>query len=295
MTSTSSFASLLRSSRLATYDRSISQVYTTPLKKKANWGLKRDLPKVIRTKYVTIGALDTSEHQTPWESGNSKVLFVKRWKENFYHSKRPAPRLDTETHNIVRMTPAQFNRFLGQVSKLEPQFQALLKKKELVPEQVFEYLNVTFAESPASESPVGPTYSDYYNTPDAPAYPVEGRILNAEKHGHAVGIAGVVAFLPKRHSMSLRQLGDRRVRTFYVESAHIDDEGKPKVMLTTTPPGAASLPFMLNFDDDVEEPFTSSNMFLKRKESIGKVDDQIKANPDHDKLMSRIAGLINKN
>ncbi|CAO3623323.1 unnamed protein product [Mucor hiemalis] len=261
MTTTNSFASLLRSSRLATYDRSISQVYTTPLKKKANWGLKRDLPKVIRTKYVTIGALDTSDIK---HLGNRAT--------------RPAPRLDTETHNIVRITPAQFNRFLGQVSKLAS-IPSIVKEERI--------------ESPA-ESPVGPTYSDYYDK-EAPAYPVEGRILNAEKHGHAVGIAGVVAFLPKRHSMRLRQLGDRRVRTFYVESAHIDDEGKPKVVLTTTPPGTASLPFMLNFDDDVEEPFTSSHMFLKRKESIGRVDDHIKANPDHDKLMSRIAGLINKN
>ncbi|KAG1109473.1 hypothetical protein G6F42_015645 [Rhizopus arrhizus] len=263
------FASLLRNSRLASYDRTINQVYTTPLKRKqiGDWGLKRNLPTVIRTRYATIEALDTAEHQTPWQSGNDKVLFVKRWKENFPESRRPAPRSDKHTYNIAKMTPVDFRRFLQQCAKRAPEFQHL----------------------------VGPTYSDY--TSDEP-YSVEGRILNAGRHGHAVGIGGVVAHLPKRHSLGLRQLGDRRVRTFYVESAHIDDEGKPKVVLTMTPPGTASLPFMLAFDDvadDQHQTMTTSEMFLTRKQSIGKVrddQDQAKANPNHDALMSRITGLI---
>ena len=285
-----SFATLLRNSRLATFDRSVKQVYTAPLKLKKGWGLKRDLPSVVRTKYVTIDALDTSEHQTPWQSGNASVLFIKRWKENFPASTKPAPRSETETFNIVKMAPVEFRRFLTACSKLAPEFQQLLSKKELVPDQVFEYLNVTFKESP-EESPVGPTYSDVVTEE---SYPVEGRILNASKHGHAVGIAGVVAFLPKRHSMKLRHLGDPVVRTFYVESAHIDDEGKPQVILTTTPPGTASLPFMLNFDDNVQD-IPVSRMFLTKSNYTDKVkEDHVKANPDHDKLMSRIADLINK-
>jgi hypothetical protein len=292
----SSFASLLRSSRLASYDRSINQVYTTPLKRKqvGDWGLKRNLPTVIRTRYATIEALDTAEHQTPWQSGNSQVLFVKRWKENFPDSKKPAQRHDQYTHNIAKMTPAQFNRFVKHVSKQAPAFQQLLKSKKMVPDQMYEYLQISFAES-AAESPVGATYSEYTRDPNQ-AYPVEGRILNSLKYGHAVGVGGVVAFLPRRHSMGLRQLGDRRVRTFYVESAHIDDEGKPKVVLTLTPPGQASLPFMLAFEEDTTtNTMSTQDMFLTRKESIGRVKDDdkhVKANPDHDKLMSRIAGLI---
>lgn len=289
-----SFASLLRSSRLATFDRTIAQVYTTPLKNKktGDWGLKRNLPTVIRTRYATIEQLDTAEHQTPWQPGDSKVLFVKRWKENFPDSKRPVARLDRETHNIVEMTPAEFKRFLNVCSISEPKFQQLLKEKKIVPDQIFEYLNVTFKTSPA-EKPVGPTYSDF--TTDE-AYSVEGRILNSARHGHAVGIAGVVAFLPKRHSAGLRHLGDRRVRTFYVESARIGQDGKPHVDLTMTPPGTASLPFMLTFDESEQENTVKySRMFLTRNESIGRVtEDKSIANPDHDKLMSRIADLINK-
>ncbi|KAG2204671.1 uncharacterized protein EV154DRAFT_536761 [Mucor mucedo] len=285
------FASLLRGSRLATYDRSIAQVYTTPLKHKqiGDWGLKRNLPTVIRTRYATIEQLDTAEHQTPWQPGDSQVLFVKRWKENFPASKKPVPRLDSPTHNIVEMTPAEFNRFLHSCSLLSPSFQHLLKKKELVPEQVFDYLNVTFKES-AAQKPVGPTYSDY-DTEEV--YPVQGRILNAERHGHAVGIAGVVGFLPKRHSMGLRQTGNRKVRQFYVESAKIDEEGKPHVLLTLTPPGAASLPFMLAFDEDepAQVAVKTNRVFLTKKPLE---DDNLTPHPDHDKLMSRIADLINK-
>ncbi|CEP11324.1 hypothetical protein [Parasitella parasitica] len=291
----STFASLLRNSRLASYDRTISQVYTTPSKHKhiGDWGLKRNLPTVIRTRYATIEALDTAEHQTPWQSGNSKVLFLKRWKENFPESKKPAPRSDSQAFNIAKMSPVDFERFLQRCAKRAPEFQQLVKRKELVPDQLYDYLNISFARS---DDLVGPTYSDHAS--DQP-YSVEGRILNAGRHGHAVGVGGVVAHLPKRHSLELRQLGDRRVRTFYVESAYIDDEGKPKVVLTVTPPGTASLPFLLAFDDVVDDKhrtITTAEMFLTRRESIGKVrdnQDQTQANPKHDDLMSRIAGLIN--
>lgn len=292
-----SFASLLRNSRLASYDRSISQVYTAPAKYKqvGDWGLKRTLPTVIRTKYATFEALDTQEHQTPWKAANNQVLFVKRWKENFPKSEKPVPRTDVETHNIAKMTPGDFQRFLQQCARLEPEFQQLLKKKELVPEQVFEFLQVTFADNP-SDVPVGPTYSSY--TPDQ-SYPVEGRILNGRKHGHAVGVGGVVAFLPKRHSINLRHLGDKKVRTFYVESAYIDDEGKPRVVLTTKPAESDSAPFTLSFDGLYDDTPTihTRDLFLTRSDSLGIIqddDDRVQANPDHDELMSRIADLIHK-
>ncbi|KAI8886946.1 hypothetical protein K501DRAFT_283550 [Backusella circina FSU 941] len=290
-----SFGSLLRNSRLASYDRSINQVYTTSAKRKAvgDWGLKRNLPNVIRTRFVNIQQLDTAEHQTPWQSGESQVMFVHRWKENFPQaSKRPMPRADQIHHNIVQMTPAHFRRFLKQCAQKEPQFQAALKKKTLVPEQVFEYLNVSFTEGPA-EGVVGPTYAEInepFNTM------VEGRILNAGKRGHNVGIGGVVAFLPRRGSDNLRHLGDRKVRTFYVESASLDEQGKPSVVLTVNPPGASSIPFVLSLEDEeeVDHRMSASDMFLTRRESIGRVreEDKMRANPDHENLMNRIAGLI---
>src|SRR5689334_10503820 len=57
-----SFSHLLRTSRLATFDKNINQIYTTSGKAKAigDWGLKRNLPTVLRTHYLTIEQLDTA-------------------------------------------------------------------------------------------------------------------------------------------------------------------------------------------------------------------------------------------
>ncbi|CAO3656081.1 unnamed protein product [Mucor hiemalis] len=324
-----SFANLLRSSRLASYDRSVGQVYTKSMKnKRSEWGLKRDLPSVIRTKYVAIGALDTAEHQTPWESGESKVLFVKRWKENFPNSEKPTPRAEEEQHNIASMTPAEFQRFLRASEKKSDAFQAKLQKKELVPEQVYDFLDVNFSDAAETKvnGVVGPTYSEHHVGWD---YPVQGRILNTDCHGHAVGIGGVVALLPKRTAVGLRNNGDRRVQTFFVSKAEMNESGKPKVEVTLQSKGAtSSIPLLSNYED--YEPFefpvdsydncgrsnnnnNSNNnrrarnnnnnninmsaddvmkMRSQRRAQGPESEDNIKPNPEHTELMARIAGLL---
>ncbi|KAI8065023.1 hypothetical protein BDF21DRAFT_427626 [Thamnidium elegans] len=323
---TTSFANLLRHSRLATYDRSISQVYTTPLKRKeiGDWGLKRNLPTVIRTKHLTVGALDTSEHQTPWESGDGKVLFVKRWKENFPNSTKPTPRSEETQHNIASMTPAEFQRFLRQSQKKASAFQEALAKKEMVPEQLYDYLSVSFSENAdTDQSVVGPTYSDHQIGWD---YPVQGRVLNAERQGSAVGIAGVVAILPKRNSIGLRNAGDRNVRTFYVRNAELDSQGKPKIEVTLSAKGStSSIPLLNNYENYDSIGFSNDryenrqynaaphnhhnrqrrnndnssmsaedmiNMRSRRRAQGPESEDNIKPNPEHTDLMARIAGLL---
>lgn len=323
---TTSFAQLLRHSRLATYDRGINQVYTTPLKRKqiGDWGLKRNLPTVIRTKHLTVGALDTSEHQTPWESGESQVLFIKRWKENFPNSHKPHPRPEEIQHNIASMTPAEFQRFLRQSQKKAAEFQEAIAKKEMVPEQVYDFLAVNFTESNDDSHAggvVGPTYSEHQVGWD---YPVQGRILNANRMGHVIGIAGVTATLAKRSSVGLRNSGDRRVRDFFVRHAEIDDQGKPKVEVTMQPKGASSSIPLLNNFENFESDTTSyeprqnnrysynknsdynsrnrntSNMSAgdlmhmrsHRRPQGPESEDNIKPNPEHTDVMARIAGLL---
>lgn len=314
---TTSFAQLFRHSRLATYDRGIQQVYTTPLKHKqiGDWGLKRNLPTVIRTKHLTVGALDTSEHQTPWESGESQVLFIKRWKENFPNSHKPAPRSEEILHNIASMTPAEFNRFLRHSQKKAAEFQEAIAKKEMVPEQVYDFLSVNFneAENEKMNGVVGPTYSEHQVGWD---YPVQGRILNADRQGYVVGIAGVTATLPKRSAMGLRNSGDRRVRPFYVRHAEIDEQGKPKVEVTILPKGSSSsIPLLNNYEsfDSTSSPnyenrkthrYNKSNrnsnlsademiqMKSQRRPQGPETEDNITPNPEHTDLMARIAGLL---
>ncbi|KAI8645541.1 hypothetical protein BD408DRAFT_411599 [Parasitella parasitica] len=302
-----SFASLLRHSRLSSYDRTLEQVYTAPrnFKKIGNWGLKRNLPTVIRTKNVTIGALDTGEHQTPWESGDGKVLFIHRWKENFPNSKKPSPRPEEIQHNAATMTPAEFQRLLKRSDKYKAkEFQEKLRNKELLPEQVFDYLQVKFATNPnestaANDGVVGPTYSDY----DVGwGYPVQGRILNMDRMGHAVGVGGVVALMNKRTHSGLRNSGDRAVRTFYVRNAEIDPQGKPKVEVTLQPKGSSSSIPLLNdytkydsFDPDmtVHEMVEPKNYRLQRRSHGAAIEtDNVTPNPEHTDLMTRISCLL---
>jgi hypothetical protein len=308
-----SFANLLRNSRLASYDRTLEQVYKSPkrYRKIGDWGLKRNLPTVIRTKNVTIGALDTAEHQTPWESGDSKVLFIKRWKENFPNSRKPAPRPEEIQHNAASMTPAEFQRLLRQSEKKASAFKEALAKKELVPEQVFDYLNVSFAETTENNGGgvVGPTYSDVEFGWD---YPVLGRILNNSRHAHSVGIGGVVATLPRRNAVGLRNSFDRNVRTFYVRKAELDEQGKPRVEVTIQPKGAtSSIPLLNNYESydsfdfnsyDNRRGFNKSNANMtademmnfknKRRNQGPETEDNITPNPEHTELMARIAGLL---
>ncbi|KAL0078729.1 hypothetical protein J3Q64DRAFT_1206080 [Phycomyces blakesleeanus] len=298
-----SFAGLLRNSRLATYDRRLAQVYTTPKKCKqiGDWGLKRNLPTVIRTPYVTIGDLDTAEHQTPWQSGQSQVLFVKRWKENFPNSTKPAPRREEPEHNVALMSSSEFKRFLKKVSKNKDDFKEKLDRKEVVPEQLYEFFNVTFNETPSSTT-VGPTYSDYEHGWD---YPVEGRILNADKQGHVVGIAGVTALLTKRNSIGLRPNSERRIRTFYVEKAGFDEQGKPMVIVNINHSSSSAIPSLLSPDgfarynegrgSSLFGSMAADDMFSTKPHEQARTQDddsKVSANPQHTQLMRRIYGLL---
>ncbi|CAO3597453.1 unnamed protein product [Absidia cylindrospora] len=251
-----SFASLLRHSKLATYDRRLNQVYSTPKQRKqhGDWGLKRTLPSVIRTPYVTIGDLDTVEHQTPWESGHSQVAFLQRWKENFgdIPTSRPTrQRHDIhqqhhkdghEYHNVTSMTRSQFNHFIKHTITPETvnTLQQALRTNQITRDQVYDYLNISF--HPELSSVVGPIYSTNLaqslpnNNNIGSEAMVEGRILNVQKGGYAVGIGGVVALLPKRFAVGIKKPGDRQlVRKLYVRRAYIDDQGKPQVIVSLQP------------------------------------------------------------
>ncbi|CAO3625147.1 unnamed protein product [Cunninghamella echinulata] len=319
------FAGLLRHSRLASYDRTIPQVYTTPSKSKkiGNWGLKRSLPTVVRTRYVTIGNLDTAEHQTPWQSGESQVLFIKRWKENFPNSKAPSPRREKIQHNVAAMTSREFKHFLKQASQQAPGFQQALKDKQVVAEQVYDYLNCHFNKDIMNDyhqqhqqeggggnggGIVGPTYSDY----DAGwNYVVTGRILNSDSEGFAVGIGGVVAKLSRRNTSQLRYSGDRKIRQFYVLDARINEQGKPEVNVNVEPtlPSVSSLLSPSYYNNDYRYNNNNNNnntepglddMFAGRRSSrFGGLQsstetDNSRPNPQHGDLMERISSLLDQ-
>ncbi|ORX62225.1 hypothetical protein DM01DRAFT_1331680 [Hesseltinella vesiculosa] len=303
-----SFAGLLRHSRLASYDRTLPQVYTTPKKAKkvGNWGLKRGLPTVVRTNYVTIGDLDTSEHQTPWQSGESQVLFLKRWKQLFPNSKAPSPRRDHVQHNVAAMSPQEFKQFLKYCRQKQPAFQEALKNKEVTAEQVYDYLNCHFNKDLTHEQDavVGPTYSDFeagWN------YPVQGRVLNNQGDSFAVGIQGIVAKLPRRNVAGMRSFG-RDVRDFYVVDAQISSQGRPEVTvhLDAKPStmnsilNAGSIYFRNPAGPSLDDMFAGQQRSARSADKSSSVfdslrdTDNIQPNPDHHILMNRIAHLLDK-
>lgn len=288
-----SFAGLLRNSRLARYDRKLSQVYCVSKEnqQKGNWGLKRNLPSVIRTPFVTISDLDTAEHQTPWRSGTSQVMFVRRWKENFINSKKPVPRPEHVEHNVALMTPAQFKHFAKQAAKRSPEFHQKLQDKVLKKEQIFEYLGVTFNDNPAT-GVVGPTYSD---NPVEMNYPVTGRFLNNDREGYAVGVGGVVALCYKRYVYNPRLHGDRRDRVFYVEEASIDPQGRPHVVVSPREPGISKISSLLGSEDADQNVLLSSKDLkaedlwntsrVHQERPMQDKPDNVQANPKHEELM----------
>ncbi|KAI8139639.1 hypothetical protein BJV82DRAFT_581999 [Fennellomyces sp. T-0311] len=289
------FASALRNSRLASFDRKLPQVYATSrnCKRGGEWGLKRNLPSVIRTPHITVGDLDTSEHQTPWRSGSSQVLFVRRWKENFPNTKRPVARSEQVQHNIAAMTPGEFKHFIKYASKRAPEFQDKLGNKELVEDQVFDFLGATFTNRDVDERVVGPTYSEHSVEM---GYPVQGRILGAVEGGYAVGIGGVVAFLPKKAAINLRRTGDRSIRTFYVQSASFDKDGRPQVTLRVHQPISAtslissSLPRTTQPSQPSRfQSMHAEDMFLTKRDN--EEEDQ-EANPNHKAVMQMMARLV---
>ncbi|CAO3598211.1 unnamed protein product [Absidia cylindrospora] len=275
-----SFASLLRHSKLATYDRCLNQVYSSPkhCKQRGDWGLKRNLPAVIRTPFVTVGQLDTLEHQTPWNSGYSQVAFIQRWKENFgdissalaRRTPPPSRQPHDDYHNLASMTRSQFDHFIKHTITPDTAlaFRQALKSHQITRDQVYDYLHVTFRPEPTKV--MGPIYSNHPAPTKNEEVVVQGRILNTLKNGYAVGIGGVVALLPKRFAGGIKKPGDRlTVRSFYVRRAYIDDQGKPQVIVSLHPqPTSSSSPTTTHLTDMVSTPTSALPKYKKIKLSL---------------------------
>lgn len=222
-----SFAKILRSSRLSSFDPAIPQVYV--LKRSAastgNWGFKRNLPTVVRTNLITVQALDTAEHQTPWRSAQESTLFVKCWKENFPASNSPAPQPEKLPRNIAAMRSGEWKHFLSEATTRKTEWRDTKNLGEN--NSLLAFLEATDSTDPNTLPPiVGPIYS---SVPEPETWRVKGRILNHDRAGYAVGIAGVVAFLPRNYTFGHRT-PDRKLRDLYVRRAQIDPQtGAPSV------------------------------------------------------------------
>lgn len=86
--SASSYASLLRRSKLASYNPHIDQVYTanSANRARANYGLKRPLPALspaagARSPFVRVTDLDSPERRTSYRRATREQQYTKKWLE----------------------------------------------------------------------------------------------------------------------------------------------------------------------------------------------------------------------
>ncbi|KAF9916540.1 hypothetical protein BX616_003512 [Lobosporangium transversale] len=263
-----SFSHLLRTSRLATFDKTIPQIYTTSGKAKAigDWGLKRNLPTVLRTHYLTIEQLDTAEHQTPFKSGSSDYLFLQRWKENFPRSRPPQPQPIAVRKDLSTLTDAEFKKLLETAREKRQAWKEAVAKNEYRTDEHLSFLNIVSRQPKSSSidtstsqasvgtgnssttvnntSPapfigsnvrtkVGPTYGFY--EPSTPVV-VQGRGIGRTKNSQLIGVCGVVATFPIYSTPHL-QNATKSLQPYYVYKAELDADGHPNVVLGHVAPG----------------------------------------------------------
>ncbi|KAI9591062.1 mitochondrial ribosomal protein subunit-domain-containing protein [Syncephalis fuscata] len=260
MSAEQSFARLLRTSRLASFDPRIPQVYTTHGRSRASgdWGLKRNLPTAVRTNYITVNALDTPQHQTPFESAQGQVWRLQRWHEAFPDSRPPKARSPHTPTNIMRLNKQQWRDFLQKAAQRKEEWRTSVRDLERQPDQHLAFMQAIYrpkstiyeeARIEASAvygalpttaivndtgdhgtSLVGPSY-DWWQTPQVP---VKGRVLNRVTRGYAVGIGGIVALLPLSKALSISFLRPE-ITQYYVEKIRMNERGLVTVWLSQAP------------------------------------------------------------
>ncbi|KAG0360067.1 hypothetical protein BG005_011582 [Podila minutissima] len=264
-----SFSHLLRTSRLATFDQNIKQIYTTSgnTKRIGDWGLKRNLPTVLRTHFLNIEQLDTAEHQTPFNSASSDYLFLQRWKENFPRSRSPQRQPVAVKKDLATMSEQEFNKLLASAREKRQNWKDALANNEVRSDDHLNYMNIQSRHSrgssaldtatsqasvgsPLSSSTsststvatgssrvkVGPTYGFF--EPSTPTV-VQGRSLGRSKTNQVVGVSGVVATLNSLQSPHLHN-ASKSLQPYYVYKAELDSDGRPNVHLGLSSPGSGN-------------------------------------------------------
>lgn len=82
-TAATSFASLLKQSKFATYSPAIAQVYVTHggHASRGDWGVKRPLSVRKRNRALMIQSMDSREQQTEFRSAEPEAKTIQRWEE----------------------------------------------------------------------------------------------------------------------------------------------------------------------------------------------------------------------
>lgn len=242
----SSFAGLLRNSRIAALPQTIKSPHVVDYyptcqairTTKANqsigdWGLKRSLPN-LRTKNISVAAVDTQEHQTSFKSANEYTKFVNRWQEMGLTVLGPTGYAFTSLDRIEREAKStSAGRHLQSMSRKEANLEIIrarklrskfLSKQDAGTETVYtekklkeaqslasQYLDLTDQEPATLHKTGGLAYHpegslSLINTPTgAVQKQLQARILHSGRAKTRLGLGGVVA-----NKMTVYELDSRR-------------------------------------------------------------------------------------
>ncbi|KAJ2647669.1 hypothetical protein IWW40_004483 [Coemansia sp. RSA 1250] len=266
----SAFARIYRSSKLASYDRGIEQIYTSYGKaaKQKDWGLKRPMAKFANTKLAFIRDIDAMEQVTDFAPANKEYIRMKTWTENFTESHSPhyssasehtfdllddfdtlepkgkpkqgaseTKRRHGPLRNIGKMTRRQWAKFLEEAHARRAEWKGELAKGNFAPEEALTFMGATNVSGIQNDGiHRQPTYHDY--APPTETLQVQGRVLGRVAAMYTVAVQGIIATLPLQNHAMEAGFHYRDVKNFYVHSARFDDRGRPQVVLGLQPRGS---------------------------------------------------------
>ncbi|KAJ1920054.1 hypothetical protein H4219_001583 [Mycoemilia scoparia] len=244
----SRFGSLFRTSKAASWDPRIQQVYTTfnGGAKIGDWGVKYSLPTAVRTKYLTIQKFDTKESFPMFESAANQVKIARTLRENFKRSRTPKLPLSAQTqessnsgvnesYNLAQMSKSQWEKFLKLARSKSKEWQEAVKEGRYESYEWLKFMNASNTKIDYTDTAVSsPTYHNY--VPTVPETRIKGRILNRITVGYSVGIQGVVGQTIQSKNSPLRYGATRDPTEFYVSKFKFDGRGRPDIWVQTSPP-----------------------------------------------------------
>ncbi|GAB1525058.1 hypothetical protein RhiTH_008215 [Rhizoctonia solani] len=193
----STFSTLLRRSKFASYDPAINQVYTSygGFAHRGHWGTKRDLPgkrkhkvqdplvsssggrgSARRNPVAFVSALDSSEGQTEWSSAEKDVRWLRRLEELGFgtrlndmsawskrvgsYSGRAIGNVDSEFGSSESETSQQMSNALPNIQSMsERQFKSYIAKLRSQREEFHKFLQETGVTNEEGENRPLPMYA----------------------------------------------------------------------------------------------------------------------------------------
>ncbi|KAI8869754.1 hypothetical protein GQ42DRAFT_24525 [Ramicandelaber brevisporus] len=243
----STFGRLLRSSRYATHEPKLRQIFTTFGSEGArgDWGMKSLLPPAVKSRLLEVRQLDQHIGIPHIVNAQNRVLRLRRIRENFVAATPPSLPDASPPAQIADMTPEQWQKFLTKMRERRGEWKVHVKlatdgvsegspKRKIAGQDWLSFANVS--NVPVVRV-VGPWYD--HHRPMMHELEVRGRVLSRlhKQTGYFVGVGGVVGNLQAQDTT--RTGGGpmtRDVKTMYVKKVRYNSFGDPIVEVSLIPP-----------------------------------------------------------